>query len=307
MPAPLARRPRRRVDGVLLLDKPPGRSSNAVLQHAKWLFAAEKAGHTGTLDPLASGLLPICFGEATKFAQSLLAARKAYIATVRFGVATATGDAEGGVIAEMPVTFTRADLERTLPRFVGILSQVPPLHSALKFQGRNYYEYARAGIEIPRVARQVVVDEIALLAWAPPEATLQVACGKGTYIRTLAEDIAAAMGSCAHLVALRRTRTGPFALESAVTFDALAAMDAADRDALLLPPHAPLADMRRLEVDAETARALREGRIGPAPAGTAGRYCCFDAGGRFFGVVDVDAGSIRSIRLMRTTPAVSAG
>ena len=302
MPAPLVRRPRRRVDGVLLLDKPPGRSSNAVLQHTKWLFAAEKAGHTGTLDPLASGLLPICFGEATKFAQSLLDARKAYIATVRFGIATATGDAEGETIAEKPVAFTRADLERALPQFVGILSQLPPRHAALKFQGRNYYEYARAGIEIPRVARQVEVDEIALLEWAPPVATLRVACGKGTYIRVLAEDIAAALGSCAHLAALRRTATGPFTIEHAVSLDALEAMDAGSRDALLLPAHAPLADMRRLVVDAATVRALFEGRVAPAPAGAAGRYCCLDAGGAFLGVADVDAGGIRAVRLTRAAP-----
>jgi tRNA pseudouridine55 synthase len=301
MLTPLARRPRRRVDGVLLLDKPSRRSSNAALQHTKWLYAAEKAGHTGTLDPLASGLLPICFGEATKFAQSLLDAHKAYIATVRFGIATTTGDAEGEVSAEMPVDFARGDLDRTLPQFVGVLWQLPPRHSALKFQGRNYYEYARAGIEIPRVTRQVTVDAITLADWTPPVATLRVACGKGTYIRTLAEDIAAAMGTCAHLVALRRTRTGPFALEHAVTLDALEAMGSVDRDTLLLPPHAPLADMRRLEVDAETARALREGRIGAAPAGAAGRYGCFEVGGGFLGVVDVEAAGIRAIRLVRTT------
>jgi tRNA pseudouridine55 synthase len=302
MPAPVTRRPRRRVDGVLLLDKPQGRSSNAALQHAKWIFGAEKAGHTGTLDPLASGLLPICFGEATKFAQPLLDARKAYIATVQFGVATTTGDAEGDVTSEMPVEFTRADLERTLPHFMGTQAQLPPRHSALKFQGRNYYEYARAGIEIPRVAREVIVHEIALIDWTPPAAKLRVACGKGTYIRTLAEDIAVALGTCAHLSALRRTLTGPFTLEQAVRLDALETMDSADRDALLLPAHAPLAEMSRLDVDGQTARALREGRIGAAPAGAAGRYCCFEAGGAFLGIVDVDSAGIRGIRLVRTTP-----
>ncbi len=299
------RRPRRRVDGVLLLDKAVGRSSNAVLQHAKWLYAAEKAGHTGTLDPLASGLLPLCFGEATKFAQSLLDARKAYVATVRFGIATATGDAEGEVIAEKPVDFSRADLERVLPQFVGSIAQVPPLHSALKFQGRNYYEYARAGIAIPRAARQVEIDAIAIVDWAPPFATLHVACGKGTYIRVLAEDIGAALGSCAHLVALRRTATGPFAVDAAVTLDALEAIDAGSRDALLLPAHAPLADLRRLDVDAATARALREGRIAAAPAGATGRYRCFDGGG-FVGVVEADDDGIRAVRLVRTDPLPGA-
>jgi tRNA pseudouridine55 synthase len=302
MSTPLTRRPRRRVDGVLLLDKPQGRSSNAALQHAKWVFAAEKAGHTGTLDPLASGLLPICFGEATKFAQSLLDARKAYIATVQFGVATTTGDAEGDVTSQMPVEFTRGDLERTLPHFVGTQAQLPPRHSALKFQGRNYYEYARAGIEIPRVAREVTVHEIALVDWTPPTATLRVACGKGTYIRTLAEDIAVALGTCAHLSALRRTLTGPFTLEHAVRLDALETMDSAKRDALLLPAHAPLAEMERLDVDRQAARALREGRLGPVPGAAAGRYCCFEAGGGFLGIVEVDTAGIRAIRLVRTTP-----
>lgn len=295
-----ARRPRRRVDGVLLLDKPVGRSSNTVLQHAKWLFAAEKAGHTGTLDPLASGLLPLCFGEATKFAQSLLDARKAYVATVRFGIATATGDAEGEIVAEKPADFSRADLERALPQFIGIIAQLPPLHSALKFQGRNYYEYARAGIAIPRVAREVDIDAIAVVDWAPPFATLHVACGKGTYIRVLAEDIGAALGSCAHLVALRRTTSGPFTVDAAVTLDALEAMDIAGRDALLLPAHAPLADLPRLDVDAATARALGEGRLAPAPAGAAGRCRCFDVGGGFVGVVDVDDAGVRAVRLVRT-------
>ena len=197
-------------------------------------------------------------------------------------------------LREMPVEFTRGDLERTLPQFVGTLAQLPPRHSALKFQGRNYYEYARAGIEIPRVAREVTVHEIALIDWTPPAATLRVACGKGTYIRTLAEDIAVALGTCAHLSALRRTRTGPFTLDQAVRLDALETMDSADRDALLLPAHAPLAEMRRLDVDGQTARALREGRIGPAPAGAAGRYCCFEAGGGFLGIVDVDNAGIRA-------------
>jgi tRNA pseudouridine55 synthase len=291
------------VDGVLLLDKPPGLSSNAALQRAKRLFAAAKAGHTGTLDPLASGLLPICFGEATKFAQALLDARKGYVAMLRFGIATTTGDAEGEMIAEKPVAFTRADLEGVLPRFTGAIMQVPPPHSALKFQGRNYYEYARAGIEIPRVPRPVEIDAIVLLDWAPPLATLRVACGKGTYIRVLAEDLALAVGSCAHLIALRRTATGSFAIEDALTLDTLEATAAADRDPLLLPSYAPLADMRRLEIDAESARALSEGRVASAPPGAAGRYCCFEAGGRFVGVVDVDAEGMRAVRLVRSVHA----
>ena len=301
MAVPHARIPRRRVDGVLLLDKPLGLSSNAVLQRAKRLYAAQKAGHTGTLDPLATGLLPLCFGEATKFAQSLLEANKAYVATVRFGIATTTGDAEGDIVAESAAAFSREDLQRMLPRFIGTVRQMPPRYAALKFEGRNYYEYARAGIEIPRVARNVRIDAIDVLDWSPPLATLRVSCGAGTYIRVLAEDLAAAVGSCAHLTALRRTATGPFLLPGATTLEALEALDAAGRDALLLPVHAPLAGMPRLDVDADTARALLQGRIGQAPAPATGRYRCFDPEGRFLGVVDVDADGLRAVRLVAAT------
>ena len=302
MHAPPARVPRRRVDGVLLLDKPPGLSSNAVLQRAKRLYAAEKAGHTGTLVPLATGLLPICFGEATKFAQALLGANKAYVATVRFGIATTTGDAEGDIIALRPAAFAGEDLERVLPRFIGTVSQVPPRHAALKFEGRNYYEYARAGIEIPRLARNVRIEAIELLDWSPPVATLRVACGTGTYIRVLAEDLAAALGSCAHLIALRRTATGPFILAGATTLGALDELDTVGRDALLLPVHAPLADMPRLVVDADAARALFQGRAAPAPPGAAGRHGCFDAEGHFLGVIEADGGVMRAVRLVRADP-----
>lgn len=296
--APLSRR---KVDGVLLLDKPIGLSSNAVLQRAKRLYAAEKAGHTGTLDPLASGLLPICFGEATKFAQALLDARKVYVAIVRFGIATTTGDAEGEVVAESPVTFTRADLERALPQFVGTILQVPPRHAALKFKGRNYYEYARAGIDIPRPPRKVEIDSIEVIEWASPVATVNVACSKGTYIRVLAEDLGAVLCCCAHLTGLRRTATGPFTLDRAVTLEALEAMEVAERDALLLPIHAPLVQMPTIDVDADSARALCQGRVAPTPAGAAGRYACFDPDGAFLGMVDVDAGGMRAVRLVRAS------
>jgi tRNA pseudouridine55 synthase len=287
------------VDGVLLLDKPLGLSSNAALQRAKRLYAAEKAGHTGTLDPLATGLLPLCFGEATKFAQALLGADKTYHATVRFGIATTTGDAEGEIVAEGPAAFAREDLERVLPRFTGTVSQMPPRYAALKFEGRNYYEYARAGIEIPRAARNVRVYAIEVLDWSPPLATLRVACGTGTYVRVLAEDLAATLGSCAHLTALRRTATGPFLLAGATTLDALEALDAAGRDALLLPVHAPLEDMPRLVVGPDAALALFQGRAAPAPADAAGRYGCYDTGGRFLGVIAAGGGELRAVRLMR--------
>src|SRR2546423_2524873 len=199
---------RRRVDGVLLLDKPVGLSSNAALQQAKRRFRAEKAGHTGTLDPLASGLLPICFGEATKFAHMVVDADKTYVALVRLGATTATGDAEGEVLQTRNVTRTRQDVEAVLPRFIGRITQIPPRYAALKYQGRNYYEYAREGIEIPRPGREVVIYSMTLDACTPPGLSLTIRCGKGTYVRVLAEDIGLALGCGAHLAALRRLETG---------------------------------------------------------------------------------------------------
>ncbi len=302
---PPSRQPRRRVDGVLLLDKPAGISSNAALQRAKRVYAAEKAGHSGTLDPLATGLLPLCFGEATKFAQVLLDASKEYVATVRFGIATTTGDAEGEPVRTCAASFSRAELEAALPRFVGAIAQTPPAYSALKYEGRTYYDYARAGVLIPRTPREVFVDAIVLVEWAPPLAVLRIACGKGTYIRVLAEDLAAAVGSCAHLVALRRTLAGPFALDRAVTLEALEAMDPAARDALLLPADAPLAGVARLDVDAATAQALAEGRLGRAPEGAPGKYRCYGPQGHFVGLVESAGGALRALRLARTdAPAV---
>jgi tRNA pseudouridine55 synthase len=294
-----SRRARRRVDGVLLLDKPSGISSNAALQRAKRVYSAEKAGHTGTLDPLASGLLPLCFGDATKYAQALLDARKEYVATVRFGIATATGDAEGETIAECPVVFGRADLRAALPRFIGSIRQVPPRHAALKHRGRSYYEYARAGVDIERAPRDIEIDAIEIVDWASPIATLRVACGKGTYIRVLAEDLGAAMGCCAHLAGLRRTASGAFKLDGAVTLAALEATeDPAVRDALLLPVETLVASMPRLEVDAEGARALMQGRTVVATAATSGRYRCFGPEG-FVGTVDIVGEAMRPSRLVR--------
>jgi tRNA pseudouridine55 synthase len=294
------RAPRRRVDGVLLLDKPAGLSSNAALQRARRAYAAAKAGHTGTLDPLASGLLPLCFGEATKFAQVLLDAPKAYVATLRFGIATTTGDAEGEVVAEMPAAFTREALAAAAARFVGRIAQVPPRYAALKYRGRSYYDYARAGVEIPRPAREVEIAAIEVVDWAAPVAVLRVACGKGTYIRVLAEDIAAELGCCAHLAALRRTATGPFVLADAVTLDALEALAPVARDARLLPVDAPLSGMARVDVDAAAALALIQGKTVAAAGLAAGRYRCYATGARFLGVVEAAGGTLRSVRLART-------
>jgi len=298
MRAAPAKRPRRRVDGVLLLDKASGLSSNAALQRAKRLYQAEKAGHTGTLDPLASGLLPLCFGEATKFAQSLLDARKEYIATVRFGVATTTGDAEGEPIASGPVELARSDVEAVLPKFTGRIAQVPPRHAALKHEGRAYYEYARAGVEIARRPREVDVIVLEIVGWSPPAAVLRVECSKGTYIRALAEDVGRALGTCAHLSGLRRTASGAFVIGDGITLDALEALDIGARDALLRPIDAPLGAMPRLELTTGDATALFQGRALPRATQAAGRYRAYCAD-RFIGIVEIDEGRARPLRMAR--------
>jgi tRNA pseudouridine55 synthase len=302
--SPRTRRIRRRVDGVLLLDKPTGLSSNAALQRAKRAFDAEKAGHTGTLDPLASGLLPLCFGEATKFAQFLLDATKRYTATVRFGVTTATGDAEGEVLEMRPVALARSDVESVLPDFTGRQVQIPPAHSALKFEGRNHYEYARAGISVPRPPREIEVLELSLLAWNSPDAVLDVACSKGTYIRVLAEDIGRALGYGAHLAGLRRTATGGFRIADAVTLEHLEAMSAADRDATLLPAAMLLHDLPSLTLAALEAARFRQGAAVQAP-GVPDGACATFAGEDLLGVADVVAGIALPRRVVAAPPAAS--
>jgi tRNA pseudouridine55 synthase len=195
------------------------------------------------------------------------------------------------------------DLEAVLEGFVGTILQVPPAYAALKFKGRPYYDYARAGVEVPRTPRSVEIAAIELVLWAPPRAVLRVACGKGTYLRVLAEDIAAALGACAHLAALRRTVTGPFALDGAVTLPALESMDLPERDARLLPPDAPLSLMSRLDVDLPTEQALRAGRIGRSPPVASGRYRCYGPHDRFLGLVEATGAALRSVRLARTDDA----
>jgi tRNA pseudouridine55 synthase len=245
------------VHGVLLLDKPIGLSSNQALQKAKWLLRAEKAGHTGTLDPLATGVLPLCFGAATKFSQMHLDADKAYKATARLGLKTSTGDAEGEVIAERAVQVTAAQLQVAVQGLTGAIQQVPPMHSALKKDGKALYEYARAGIEVKRVARQVVIHELAGVFIANEAIKLIVNCSKGTYIRTLGEDIGEKLGCGAHLSSLRRIGTGGFDVSQCVTLEALEAMTEDERLACLLPVESLLEGHARVTLDAEnTARFL---------------------------------------------------
>lgn len=249
--------PKRAVHGVLLLDKPLGLSSNDALQKAKRLYRAEKAGHTGTLDPLATGLLPLCFGAATKFSQISLDADKSYRATLKLGVTTTTADAEGDVIETREVNVTRAQLRAACDRFTGPIEQVPPMHSALKRDGRALYEYARAGIEVERVARAVTIHAIDIVDVTNPGQdgawTIDVHCSKGTYIRTLAEDIGAALGCGAHLSALRRTGSGALSLDGALTLEQLAAMSEQARDAALMDADALLADWPLVRLGTEDA------------------------------------------------------
>ncbi len=245
---------------MLLLDKHAGLTSNAALQWAKRLFNAKKAGHTGTLDPFANGLLPLCFGEATKFSQYLLEADKTYRAVLQLGVTTTTGDPEGEVMATHPVAATCEDIGAILPRFMGGIEQVPPMHSALKHQGRPLYEYARAGIEIDRAPRRVQIRSLELIECTPPRAVLDIQCSAGTYIRTLAQDIGAALGCGAHLSALTRIASGGFSLADAHSLTRLEALDLRQRHALLLPVECLLAHLPAIQLDETSALALRQGR-----------------------------------------------
>ena len=260
---PRARVQRRPVHGVLLLDKPLGLSSNDALQKAKWLLRAEKAGHTGTLDPLATGVLPLCFGAATKFSQLHLDADKTYETTVRLGVKTSTADAEGEVIAQRPVTCSVGQVVEVLDRFMGPITQVPPMHSALKKDGKALYEYARAGQTVEREPRHVVIHDLELLDMQldgeAPFLRLRVTCSKGTYIRTLGEDIAEALGCGGHLSALRRVATGPFTQSDCVTLEELTAMDEPQREARLMPVQTLLSDHTVVTLDAENAGRFLSG------------------------------------------------
>lgn len=295
------RAPRRPVDGVLLLDKSVGFTSNAALQKARWLYNAAKAGHTGTLDPLATGLLPLCFGEATKFSSELLDADKAYRATLRFGITTDTADAEGTVLQTRPVEVDEARLRLVLERFVGAQDQVPPMYSALKRDGKPLYEYARQGVEVERKPRPIIIHRIDLVSFAGAEAVIDVDCSKGTYIRTLAADIGEVLGCGAHLTALRRTRIGGIALAGAVTLEALEALDLEGRDRLLAPADALVAGLPRAELNAtETARVLHgQGLRWNASPGE--RWRLYGADGGFLGLGEMSPdGWLNPRRLVAT-------
>jgi tRNA pseudouridine55 synthase len=298
------RRAGRAIDGVLLLDKPSGVSSNAALQRARRAFDAAKAGHTGTLDPLASGLLPLCFGEATKFAQFLLDARKRYRATVRFGVTTDTLDAEGVVLETREVTLDAATIAAVLPAFTGAQMQQPPAHAALKYRGRAYYDYARAGEEIPRAPRAIEITGLALIDWRAPDAVLDVDCSKGTYVRALAADLGERLGCGAHLAALRRTATGGFVLADAIGLDVLEALPASERDDRLLPIDVLVAALPRLEADAAGTGAFLQGQAIAAPPDAAGVHAVFGTQG-LLGVADTADGVAQPRRVIAAAPRSS--
>ncbi|MFP5301434.1 tRNA pseudouridine(55) synthase TruB [Cobetia sp. SIMBA_158] len=258
------------IDGVLLLDKPKGMSSNYALQMARRLYQAQKAGHTGTLDPMATGLLPVCFGEATKFSSHLLEADKVYRARIKFGQVTDTGDAEGTVIREREIPeIAQAELDAVLDRFRGEIDQVPPMYSALKHQGRPLYELARQGIEIERAVRRVTIYNMALLARHSDGIEIEVAVSKGTYIRSLAEDIGEALGCGAHLTALRRLKTGPFTGDAMLDFERLEALaDQQAREGVLLPVDILLDHLPRLDITAEMARMILRGQQAETTTGS---------------------------------------
>lgn len=306
MPATAPRIPRRAVHGVLLLDKPLGWTSNDALQKTKGFLRALKGGHTGTLDPLATGLLPLCFGAAAKYAQVSLDADKRYRATLALGRRTSTGDLEGEVVEERPIGFDDATLHAVLARFTGRIDQLPPMHSALKKDGRALYDYARAGIEVVREPRRVTVHALTLVGHDGERLVLDVRCSKGTYVRTLAEDIGAALGCGAHLAALRRTGCGPLDVAQAVTLEQLAAMDEAARDALLLPPDCLLADWPRVRLDGEEAARFLTGmrrRVAAADACAVRVYG--PEPGAFLGSAHIAAGELIADRLL-SPPEVQA-
>jgi tRNA pseudouridine55 synthase len=252
------KKPRDLVDGVLLIDKPVGLSSNDALTKVKRIVNAKKAGHTGTLDPFATGLLPLCFGEATKFSQDLLEADKTYLATVHLGITTTTGDTEGEVLETRDVAVTAEQIEAALARFRGPILQVPPMYSALKRDGKAYYEYAREGITLEREARPVTIHELDLVAYAAPFLTIRVKCSKGTYIRVLGEDIGAALGCGAHLSALRRVQVGSLTTANMVTLEELQAHE--NPLSLLAPVDALLSTFPRVDLTPELEKRFLNGQ-----------------------------------------------
>jgi tRNA pseudouridine55 synthase len=277
------------LNGVLMLDKAPGASSNAALQQAKRLYQATKAGHAGTLDPLATGLLPVLFGEATKFSSDLLEADKSYAAEVTLGVSTSTADAEGEVLARRAVQVTPAQLDTALARFRGSILQTPPIYSALKHAGKPLYAYARAGIDIERVPRRVEIYALTLRWFEGERMALSVSCSKGTYIRSIAHDLGEMLGCGAHLAALRRTAVGRFDLGSAHTLESLQAMAADERDRCLLPVDALLQNLAEVRLDPAQEQRFVRGQTVQWNGAAQARMRVYGASGALLGVGEAAA------------------
>jgi len=311
---------RRAVHGILLLDKPLEISSNGILQRVRWLYQAEKAGHTGALDPLASGLLPICFGEATKFCQFLLDTDKTYLVTAHFGLRTDTSDAAGEIISRKPVTFDQALLEQMMQRFRGPQMQIPTMFSALKYQGQPLYKYARQGIEVPREARPITIFRFELQQFDGEYASFLVHCSKGTYIRTLIDDLGEALGSGAYVSALRRIHVGPFDAAQMLTQEQLVPLndkqDWEGLDALLLPMDLALTGLPQLQLnEAQQKRLvhgqtvlLNESELADLGTEAAEAIKLYGPEQQFIGVASLDAGVLSVRRLLNTsmwqTPAL---
>jgi tRNA pseudouridine55 synthase len=295
---------RRRLDGILVLDKPSGITSNTALQRSKRLLGAAKAGHAGTLDPLASGVLPLLFGEATKFSSFLLDADKEYLADVRLGVRTTTGDAEGEVVASGAVQVDDVALESALGRFRGEMDQVPPMHSALKYGGRPLYEIARQGGTVPRAPRRIAIRSLELLERSGEVLRILVSCSKGTYVRVLAEDLGAALGCGAHLAALRRTAAGGFRIAQAVALADFEAMEGSAREQRVLPVDALLQGLPPVHLDEGTAGAFLNGRTVGHQGGPQGRRRVYAGASDLLGVGEVGpAGDLRPLRVLARAPA----
>lgn len=296
----------RPLNGVLLFDKPLELSSNIALQKVRRLFQAEKAGHTGTLDPLATGLLPVCFGEATKFSVGLLESDKTYRAQIKLGQTTTTGDAEGEITASHVVNVSEVQVQEVLQTLRGEIQQLPPMYSALKHQGKPLYEYIRKGVTVERELRNVVIHELLLERFSGDELEISVRCSKGTYVRTLAEDIGLALGCGAHLTGLRRTRIADFSLDNAYSLQRLESMTSAERDACLLPLDCMLMNLPRLDLDEVQAGRLAQGqRLGLSLAFPDGKLRLYVAG-EFIGLAELAGRRLAPSRLISSVAKSAA-
>ncbi len=303
---------KRDITGVLLLDKPAGLSSNSAVGRVKRLFEASKAGHTGTLDPFATGLLPITLGEASKYSRFLLDSTKGYAAELRLGMTTTTGDPEGAVLTQQVVNVSQQQIASVLQRFVGAQQQIPPMYSALKRDGVPLYKLARQGIEVERAARAVTIKHLSLQHWDGQERlSIEVICSKGTYIRVLAEDIGRALGCGAYLTALRRTLVGGFAIDRAVTLESLDSLELLARDRLLMPPEMLAMDLPALNLDVASQSALGNGRkvLCTNSATSLGEHRIYNSHGVFMGIGDVvqqaDEIWLAPVRMMSTAGAMA--